>query len=180
MDNLGTRLRQLRRKSGLSQRQLARITGVSNGTISVIEHGRSDPSVGLLRKILEGFGMSIADFFSEKELVEQKIFFPRGEFVDVGAGTVSYLQMGTSVAGRRMQVLREIYAPGSSTGSAPLQHEGEEAGIIMSGRLEVRVGDQQRILGPGDGYYFSSRTPHWFRAAGKEPCELFSACTPPF
>ncbi len=92
MDNLGIRLRQLREKSGLSQRQLARITGVSNGTISVIEHDRSDPSIGLLRKILEGLGMSIADFFGEKEPAEQNIFFPRSEFVDVGAGTVSYLQ----------------------------------------------------------------------------------------
>ncbi|HUH48667.1 MAG TPA: cupin domain-containing protein, partial [Mycoplana sp.] len=50
---------------------------------------------------------------------------------------------------------------------------------ILSGRLEVTVDDERRILGPGDAYYFESRRPHRFRCVGPVPCELISACTPP-
>ncbi|HSA67874.1 MAG TPA: cupin domain-containing protein, partial [Methyloceanibacter sp.] len=45
--------------------------------------------------------------------------------------------------------------------------------------LEVTVGDRRTILGPGDAYYFDSRTPHRFRNAGDEECMVVSANSPP-
>jgi mannose-6-phosphate isomerase-like protein (cupin superfamily) len=60
-----------------------------------------------------------------------------------------------------------------------LTHDAEEGGIIIRGRLEVTVGDQVRVLGPGDAYYFDSRTPHRFRNIGDEECEVVSANSPP-
>ena len=65
------------------------------------------------------------------------------------------------------------------TGRVPLVHDGEEGGIVISGRLEVTVDGERRILGPGDAYYFESRRPHRFRCIGNKPCEVISACTPP-
>ena len=53
MDDIGLRLQNLRNQQGLSQRKLARTAGVSNATISLIEHGRTDPSMGLLKRILD-------------------------------------------------------------------------------------------------------------------------------
>ena len=67
----------------------------------------------------------------------------------------------------------------ADTGKVPLVHEGEEGGIVLTGRLEVTVDDERRILGPGDAYYFESRRPHRFRCVGPYPCEVISACTPP-
>ena len=60
-----------------------------------------------------------------------------------------------------------------------LRHASEEGGVVQRGRLEVTVGDQRRVLGPGDAYYFNSRLPHRFRTVGEEVCEVVSACTPP-
>ena len=65
-----------------------------------------------------------------------------------------------------MQILKERYEPGSDTGRVPLTHDGEEGGIVVSGRLEVTVDDERRILDPGDAYYFESRRPHRFRCVG--------------
>ena len=50
---------------------------------------------------------------------------------------------------------------------------------MIRGQLEVAVGDEKRILAPGDAYYFNSRTPHRFRNLGREVCEIVSACSPP-
>jgi mannose-6-phosphate isomerase-like protein (cupin superfamily) len=50
---------------------------------------------------------------------------------------------------------------------------------VLSGRLEVSVGEERRILGPGDAYLFDSRRPHRFRCVGPSACEVVSACTPP-
>ena len=56
----------------------------------------------------------------------------------------------------------------------PLTHDGEEGGIVVSGRLEVTVDDERRILDPGDAYYFESRRPHRFRCVGGKPCEVIT------
>ena len=60
---LGARLRAVRQMQGLSQRELAKRAGVSNAIISLIEQNRTSPSVGLLKKVLAGVPMSLADFF---------------------------------------------------------------------------------------------------------------------
>ena len=47
-----------------------------------------------------------------------------------------------------------------------LRHEGEEGGVVVRGRIELTVGGETRVLGPGDAYYFTSAIPHRFRNAG--------------
>ncbi|MBX9874555.1 MAG: cupin domain-containing protein, partial [Beijerinckiaceae bacterium] len=101
------------------------------------------------------------------------------ELVEIGKGGISYRQVGENLFGRALQILKERYEPGTDTGRVPLSHDGEEGGIVLSGRLEVSVDDERRILGPGDAYYFESRRPHRFRCVGPVACEVVSACTPP-
>ena len=61
---VATRLQYIRKKHGLSQRELAKRAGVTNGTISLIEQNRVSPSVGSLKKLLESIPMSLAEFFT--------------------------------------------------------------------------------------------------------------------
>ena len=177
---LGARLRAVRQLQGLSQRELAKRAGVSNAIISLIEQNRSSPSVGLLKKVLAGLPMSLADFFAGELTPRRQVFFTGSELTEIaGRGGISYRQLGRELAGRALQILHERYAPQADTGETPLRHESEEAGVVIRGRLEVTVGDQRRVLGPGDAYYFDSRLPHRFRNLGEEECEVVSACTPP-
>jgi len=54
-DDIGNRLRMVRQIYGLTQRELARRAGVTNGAISLIEQNRVSPSISSLKKILTGF-----------------------------------------------------------------------------------------------------------------------------
>ena len=177
---VGARLRAVREQNHLSQRQLAKRAGVSNATISLIESDRISPSVGALKRVLDGIPMSLSEFFAHAEdSGERKVFFPAAEHVEIGKGKISYRQVGGDLLGHSLQILAERYAPGAATGKVMLAHEGEEGAIVVAGKLEVTVGMQRRILGPGDAYMFSSRLPHRFRNVGDEECRLISACTPP-
>ncbi|WGD51085.1 cupin domain-containing protein [Bradyrhizobium sp. CB1650] len=178
-EQIGARLRQVRQHNRLSQRALAKRAGVVNSTISLIESGQTNPSVGALKRILDAIPISVADFFSRTDAGREQIFFRNKELTEIGKGGISYLQIGSSMVGRSIQILKETYTPGSDTGKVRLTHAGEEGGIIIKGRLEITVEDQRRVLGPGDAYYFSSRLPHRFRCIGGEPCEVVSACSPP-
>ncbi|WP_372886416.1 cupin domain-containing protein [Shimia sp.] len=176
---LGVRLRALREQAGLSQRALAKKAGVTNSTISLIESGRMNPSVGALRRILEGIPVGLSEFFAYEPEPEKTVFYAAEELTEIGKGGVSLRQVGKTLIGRSLMILRETYAVNADTGRVMYDHEAEEGGIVISGRVEVTVGDQRKVLGPGDAYYFDSRTPHRFRQVGPEKCVVVSACTPP-
>jgi transcriptional regulator with XRE-family HTH domain len=177
--DVGARLRALRLMHGLSQRELAKRAGVSNAIISLIEQNRTSPSVGSLKKVLDGLPMSLADFFAMELSPSRQIFFARAELTEIAGGAISFRQLGRELSGRALQILHERYEPGADTGETMLSHAAEEGAVVIRGHIEVTVGDQRRILGPGDGYYFDSRVPHRFRNPGAEVCEIVSACTPP-
>jgi len=177
--DIGARLKAARLAKKLSQRQLAKRAGVTNATISLIESNQVNPSVGALKRVLDGLPMGLAEFFAQAEPTRPKVFYAADELAEVGKGKISFRQLGADLSGRTLQILVERYAPGADTGRVLLSHEGEEGGVITRGRLEVTVAGQTRLLGPGDAYYFESRQPHRFRNPGKEPVELISACTPP-
>lgn len=177
--DVGARLRALRERHGLSQRELARRAGVSNAAISLIEQNGTSPSVGMLKKVLAGFPLSLSDFFAGEPAAREQIFFTAAELVEIGGGKLSYRQVGRDLAGKALQILHERYPPGADSGETPLSHEAEEGGVVIRGHLEVTVGDERRVLGPGDAYYFDSRRPHRFRNVGEEEVEVVSACTPP-
>jgi transcriptional regulator with XRE-family HTH domain len=177
--DIGGRLRYLRMGHGLSQRELAKRAGVTNSTISLIESNATNPSVGALKRILDAIPIGLAEFFSFEPDRPRQAFYAADELTEIGKGPISYRQIGSNLFGRALQILKECYQPGADTGKILLTHEGEEGGIVLSGRLEVTVEDERRILGPGDAYYFDSRRPHRFRCIGVAPCEIISACTPP-
>lgn len=186
--DIGGRLRGVRAKRGLSQRDLAARAGLTNGAISLIEQNKSSPSVSSLKRLLDAIPMTMSEFFSEVEDDGvAKYFYGADEFIelspqDIGLGAtanrVSLRQLGDA-SKHSLQVLHETYPAGSDTGPELLSHQSEEAGVVVSGIIEITVADQVRVLNPGDGYLFDSRLPHRFRNIGAQDCVIVSACTPP-
>ncbi len=177
--DVGRRLREVRQRGRLSQRALAKRSGISNATISLIESGKLNPSVAVLKRILDGIGMDLAAFFTMEASAPEPVVYRADELVEIGRGKISYSQVGRSLTGRSIQILHERYATGADTGRITLHHGGEEGGVVIGGHLELTVDGERYVLGPGDAYYFDSSRPHRFRNVAAEECEIVSACSPP-
>ena len=178
--DVATRLREVREANSLSQRALAKSAGISNATISLIESRKLNPSVAVLKRILEGIPMDLSAFFADQSSEpETPVVYRSTDLVEIAGGKVSFRQVGHQVADRSIQILHERYEPGADTGKVALRHAGEEGGVVIRGRLELTVDGERYLLGPGDAYYFESARPHHFRNAGNESCEVVSACSPP-
>jgi transcriptional regulator with XRE-family HTH domain len=177
--DVGGHLKAVRTMYGLSQRELAKRAGVTNGTISLIEQNRVSPSISSLKKVLDGIPMSLAEFFTLDLQSDPQVFYAKDELTDIGDGDISFRLVAAKRPNRALAVMHERYGAGADTGEDMLSHKGEEGGIILSGKIELTVGGQSRVLGPGDAYYFVSSVPHRFRNLGSEACEIISACTPP-
>ncbi len=178
-ERLGPRLRGLRQRAGLSQRELARRARVSNGAISTIEADKVSPSVSALRQILSALGLSMGEFFADREPSGEQVVFRAGELTEIAGGAVSYRQVGANLRGRALQMIHERYRPGAHSGPHLLSHQGEEAGLVVKGRLTLEVDGRRHELGPGDAYCFDSRRPHSFANSGEAELIIVSACTPP-
>ncbi len=180
MAAVGAHIKELRRRRGLALRELARRSGVSHSTISLIERDRLSPSVDTLSAVLEALGSTLAGFFLQ--LDADKVcspFFRARDLVEIGrSDAISHRMVGFGHPNRHLLMLHETYAPGADTGRV-FSHAAQEAGVVTRGRVEVTVGSDSRVLGQGDGYYFDSRLPHRFRNAGPEEAEIVSAVTPP-
>ncbi|KAE9627673.1 cupin domain-containing protein [Parasedimentitalea maritima] len=187
--DVGGRLKAIRQQFGFSQRQLADSAGVPHGQISMIETNRSSPSVASLRKILGGFGITMSEFFEPDSVATSQIFFTPGELRDLtsllyqdGKDTpqkIAIKQVGDAKA-HGLQILQERYEAGADTGETMIEHDANEGGIVVSGEIEITVGDTISILKAGDAYLFNSREPHRFRNISDRAAEVISACTPPY
>jgi transcriptional regulator with XRE-family HTH domain/quercetin dioxygenase-like cupin family protein len=196
MDNLGSRLKDLRLKAGLTLRALARKAEVSPSFVSQIENGKSQPSVATLYAFAQLLDVSIDELFgpraSEAEgpaLVEG--WGPNGnknpsnawhpsEYANrvsvVHPSHRSSLTMAEGVVWERLAATPEhavnfmkiTYAAGAtSTGGGDLvSHEGYEYGYVVKGTLEIVVGTETFILHEGESIGFDSMIPHRLRNVG--------------
>ncbi len=178
--DVGARLKALRVKSGLTQRDLAAKAGVTNGMISMIEQNKHSPSVATLNRLTDALGLGFAEFFSIALPEMPRVFYARTELVPLTEGKVRFFVVAAERSEKAVQILHEVYEPGGDTGVTMLTHRGEEGGLVIEGEIELTVGEQRRVLGPGDAYYFESTIPHRFRNVGKTHAIIISACTPPF
>jgi mannose-6-phosphate isomerase-like protein (cupin superfamily) len=81
-----------------------------------------------------------------------------------------------SITGEKSQLTLIKLDPGVTTDHS---HINEQMGYIISGKVELRIGDEIRVLKKGDGYYVPSNTIHGFKVLGKESLEYIEIFTPP-
>ena len=172
LNDLGAEIRQLRKVRGITLEQLARATGKSVGFLSQVERNITKPSVAALQDISEALDVHIGWFFQQPVSVREN---ERNYIVRAGnRRRLSYSALsGTDYLGLHDHLLCtnlngqlalgiSRYEPGASTGDDSYRHEGEEAGIVLEGRLELTIDGERFILEKGDSFSFPSVLEHRF------------------
>jgi len=177
--DLGKRLQVIRKRHGLSQRELAKRTGVTNSTISMIEKNTVSPSFSSLLKVLKGFPMSVEEFFTLDLVKSDQVIFRADEQAEMQAQGVALKLIGHNIPDRGLSMLKETYPPGADTGAEMIKYDGEEAGTVIEGEIELTVDYKIYHLKPGDGYFFRTTLPHRFRNLGQHTAIVISANTGP-
>ena len=165
--DVGGRLRELRQERGLSMRSLARLSGLSTNALSMIERGRTSPSVSTLYKLSEALEVPITAFFRTEPPRQNIVFrnaddrskveFQRGLWEGLG---------GESFIGRVEPFMLTLEG-GATSGPHGLVHSGHEFVICLKGQLEYEVEEQRYSLKPGDSLLFASKLRHRWRNPGK-------------
>jgi len=190
---LGRQLRELRRDRGLTVQQLAAHTGLSRTSLTRIEAGTANPSVGTLKKVAGALGVSIGDLFTNGSDIhesEPPLAHSIAASTEVrvvrkdkrktlswpGRPWKTYLL--TPDLQRKLEVLLNELEPGD-TSDEFYTHEGEAFGFVMEGSYEITVGDNVYVLEEGDSIYYPSHLPHKMRVVGDRPTRALWVITPP-
>ncbi|KQU89601.1 XRE family transcriptional regulator [Mesorhizobium sp. Root102] len=176
---VGERLKVLREAAGISQRELAKRSGVTHATISLIEQEAHAPSLVSLHRILQAFPVTLADFFALPTSQTNVVFAEAQEFTVVSRGETDIRMLAAERRDKRLQMFFEHYHPGAGTGEEPIIHEGETAAVVIQGIVEVEAGGLTRRIGPEGGFQVLSGEPYKLRNIGDEIAVVVCACTPP-
>lgn len=167
MVDVGMRLRQLRQERRLSMRSLAKLSGLSTNALSMIERGRSSPSVSTLYKMADALGVPITAFFRSEPLRESIVFMKSTErpAVQVPRGLWQGLG-GESFTGRVEPFILTLES-GATSGPHSLKHSGHEFVYCLQGECEYEVEGRRFSFEPGDSLLFASQMSHRWRNSGK-------------
>ena len=164
------RLKAVRERAGLSQRELARRADVTNGTLSNIEQGRVSPSIASLEKILKAIPMSMQEFFSD-DFETAPAVYSADQLVRIRKNDTEYHILPLELSSQSGAYLaRQCYAPGAKVSSEWMVHNGIVAGIVVEGELSLVLDGVGHRLAVGDGFNFSIHRPHTFQNEAKVDC----------
>ena len=175
---LHEQVRALRKKQGMSLRQLADLAGVSAGLLSQIERGSTDPSLSTIRKLAAAFDADVATLFAEIKPSGVHHSKPGSRpRLSAAEGHTTYERL--TAGSSDLEVLHGKLAPGEATSPEGWSHPSTECAVAVVGSLSAEVDGVRYDLLIGESVTFDSRLPHRYFNDGKKPAEFLLAVTPP-
>lgn len=179
---VGREIRGLRKARDTTLGQLSEATGLSKGYLSQVERGISSPSVKALHTISRALGVTISWFFppqtdGDADLRDTVVRAHARRSLSFDSGITDELLSPN--LDRTIELLRCIFPAGSESGADPYNHRGEEAGIIISGQLDLWLDDQHIRLNEGDSFAFSSERLHRYANPTDQDTIVIWAISPP-
>ena len=162
---IGLKLKSTRLKRDLTIQQLAAASKVSANMISRIERGLTTPSVEILMKLANTFGLSMGYFIEEAEKGGAVVVTRHGEgrpiFFFEDKHQIVSLTQGLRDPG--FSVFIDRIERGCASGAGGMVQSGEEFAYLLSGRLEFIIEGEAYQLQAGDAIAFKASQPHRWR-----------------
>lgn len=169
---IGRQIRDLRKAKDISLVELSSKIGRSVGYMSQVERGVSTVKLSMLQAISDVLGVSISWFFhtSQEAPQEESDYIVRHNLrrtLDLSSSGITEQLLSPRLSGQ-LQLILTTVSPGATTGPDARRREGEEAGYLQSGSLELQVGDNTFQLEAGDSFSLVGDEPHRCHNSGDE------------
>jgi transcriptional regulator with XRE-family HTH domain len=173
----GGKLRDFRKKLGMTLEDISQKTGFTKSFISQIENGKNSPSISSLKKICYALGTTISELFEDERNIVYT--FKQEDYKELKNKNLNMVFLASKLVNRKLEPMIIEFAPHSETGSEFYRHTGEEFGYVLEGEFTVIVGSEEHVLKAGESIYFSSNLPHRLKNNTDKPTKAFWVATPP-
>ena len=160
--SLGERLRNLRTERRLSQRDLAKLAGISTNSVSLIERNEISPSVSTLQSLAGALKVKVSYFFDDE--YSGDVLLVKAEDRPVITGNGLLIEgVGKRLKGQEVEPFRVILEPHAKSGERQVVHPGQEFICCQEGKVEYLIDGQTYIVEKGDFLIFEATLPHIWR-----------------
>lgn len=175
---MGARIREFRQARKLTLRELALRAATSPGFLSQLERGQVNASVGTLRRLCEGLGITLPDLFTDHPASGPRILrkHDRPE-IHVSDTSAKYLLSQKPL--RNLEVYVAEFAPGGTAGEAYVHDDSQEILLVLSGTVILELDGANHRLDAGDSAEYRTSVPHTVHNTGDEHAELLWIVSPP-
>lgn len=176
MQDVGVRLRELRRSRNLSIRKVSEATGFSVSFLSKLENGKTTITVKNLIRLLGFYGVTLPELFSGSPA--RKVTFRREERKRVDSPESVVLELLVEQGEASMEPILGTFKPRARY-QEPIVHGGEELALVIKGEFRFELGGEAHHLREGDCAYFRGDEPHAWENLSREDGVLLMVITPP-
>jgi len=179
-EEVGKRIRLLRKSRGYTADDLAKKIGVSQSMISQIERGIVSPSLETLWKMSHCLKLPVSSFF-ETDNQQEVTVYRENERIQLKKlrPNITYQPLSPT-QGKEITLFKLILASGETLDNPLMFHMGEECGYVLTGAIRVTVDGKSYELQKGDSIYFDSNLPHHFENISPHISTAIWAMTHPF
>lgn len=171
LTKIGRRIRYLRLRQGLSLQALGQRTGLSASMLSLLERGKTGPSIGTLVVVASALDSHVSEFLDDDDTQRDEIVSRRENqrIIQTRQGVKRRILRYDRTRGIELSISE--FERGMESNSEPWAHEGFEYGVVLQGELTLTLGSETHVLKPGDLVSYSSTIPHRLANSGAEPAQ---------
>lgn len=176
--HIGQKIRRLRVEKQLTQEELANRCELSKGFISQLENDLTSPSIATLIDILDILGTNLNEFFSEDK--NEKIAFTKDDMFETENEELKYSLMWLVPNAQKNEmepIMITLEPNGQYIEEEP--HAGEEFGYVLSGSINLHLGEKKVKVRKGESFYFKPKANHYISNCGKVAAKVIWISTPP-
>ncbi len=165
---IGKKIKKARTSKKITLDALANETGFSVDYIKSVESGKSIPPVGTLLQISRALEIDSSFLLKEQETsVEDRI-----KAYAKRTDNYAYTTLTPGAENKHLKAFLVTIDPGQEHTGVGYQHEGEEFVYVLSGKIEVHVGDHINVLDANRSLHFNSGIKHQLKNISEEIAEL--------
>lgn len=168
---IGGKLRRLRLRKSMGLLELSKHTGLSPALLSKLERDLMHPTLPTLLRIAMVFSVGLEYFFNPEPkpvmaIVRKKDRLRFPDSPDARSPSYYFESLDFPVANRALNSYWAEFEESGEENSRLHEHPGIELLYVLSGRLELRIGEETHELAEGDSIYFDASVAHGYRKTG--------------
>ncbi len=169
---VGLKIRELRNRQGFSLRTLAERSGLNINTLSMVENGKSSPSVGTLQQLARALEVPMTAFFESEPVSKRVVFTGHNHRPEATFSNAHMQNLGKDLAGNAVQPFVVTLEAGAGSGERMIVHTGHEFVYCLSGRVLYTIDAIDYSLEAGDSVVFEAHLPHQWKNMDKRQSQI--------
>ncbi len=157
---VGMKIREIRTHQGLTLKKLAEHSKLNINTLSMVEKGKTSPSVGTLQQLARALGVPINAFFESNITSKRIIFTSKDQRPHTTCCNAVIQNLGKDLKDAAIEPFVIIMEKDAGSGGRMIVHTGLEFAYCLSGKIQYIIGESEYPMVPGDSIVFEAPIPH--------------------